>query len=288
MSEEIIIDMHGVLLPKLQIRLIWEMQRAGYLLGAAPEDGFLYFLKLLDGPFGICHMIPVFMKENDGKLSLSFHIGVGQAISGMQRGDIDESVRPIAGQQARERIAIEDYIIQVLEKACNEGSLKTSANHVIDCIFGVRRETPVWPGFGTESRNDINIDNDLIEMGTVTIRGKEMKDFQLNNAMYSQIILAEGIAKIGWQGIARCDRITELEIPSSVREIGYLFCMNCKKLSYVKFLGPCPEGMERAFEGCEKLEEISVPEKYSDEYRIILLNNTKSDNTGHNYKITTW
>ena len=206
----------------------------------------------------------------------------------MQREDIDESVRPIDGLQAGERIAIEDYIIQVLEKACNEGGLETSADNVIDSISGVRRDTPAWPGFSMDCRTDRNMDNDLVEMETVTIRGKEVIDFQLNDAMHSQIILAEGITKIGWQGIARCDRITELEIPSSVREIGYLFCMNCKKLSYVKFLGPCPEGMERAFEGCEELEEIAVPEKYSDEYRKVLSNNTKSDNIGHNYKVTTW
>ena len=89
--------MHGVAVSKIQVRLIWELQRKGYQLGAAPQDGFLYFVKVWGGAFGMGHMISVFLEEADDMLSVSFNVNAPQAIYGMQRRDIQETV--LAGEK---------------------------------------------------------------------------------------------------------------------------------------------------------------------------------------------
>lgn len=303
--------MHGVAVSKIQLRLIWELQRKGYQLGAAPQDGFLYFVKVWGGAFGMGHMISVFLEETDDMLSVSFNVNAPQAIYGMQRRDIQETV--LAGEegQIQREMFITDFILDIIGKACYEAADARQDKCEIRIGYRTFREPLVCPNCGTVCGTDFKVENDECrediihnereyqysqtftkeELGTLKISGKKVKDHMVENESYERIILCEGIEEIGWQGIARCDRITELEIPSTVRHIGYLFCCDCRQLRKVRFMGPCPTGMERAFDDCWKLEEISVPRKYLEDYRKIFGKQeigSKINKIEHKYKLVAW
>ena len=103
---------NGVTLQKIQFRLIWEIQCQGYQLGAEPEDGFLYFVKVRE-ELGLGYMVSIFLKETDEKLSVSFKI------NGINRGDRDSLVLIYDGDKVK-RVFITDYILDVIGKACTE------------------------------------------------------------------------------------------------------------------------------------------------------------------------
>ena len=103
---------------------------------------------------------------------------------------------------------------------------------------------------------------------TLTIPNVEkIADNAYDGRYFKAIIIPNTVKEIGWQGIARCENISELSIPDSVQKIGYLFCCDSPLLERVIFHGRCPEGLERAFENCPNLKTISVPEQYKDVYR---------------------
>ncbi len=74
-----------------------------------------------------------------------------------------------------------------------------------------------------------------------------------------EIILPDDLLVIRANTFAFCMNLEQLSIPASVKSIGKKLCFRCLHLKSVKFLGPCPEGLENAFEECWRLKEISVP-----------------------------
>ena len=71
--------------------------------------------------------------------------------------------------------------------------------------------------------------------------------------------LLEGLERIGGHALEQCSMLSQINIPSSVRVIGYSSFGHCRRLTSVHL----PEGLERigvgAFAYCESLSHITIP-----------------------------
>lgn len=77
------------------------------------------------------------------------------------------------------------------------------------------------------------------------------------------IIKGTSMGKIGY-AFTDCEKLQEISIPSSVKEIGLISFSQCKELKEISL----PSGLEKigeaAFSGCESIKEISIPENVNE------------------------
>ena len=272
---------------------------AGFVLGAEKRNNFLYFLKVWAGAFGACEMISIFITEKGEEVEIKVNGLDEYAIPGMVRNDIDMGVNPAAIIFTTAELisnSTQEYMIRgIVEFSCKECGLKFKAPDIeyrctafstpmpcpycgsmceYDHCAEVVRQLEEYMEKLKSSEIKPKITPGKIDVITdpLSILGNDKKiyDNEYDGAIYQTITIEDNVEEIGWQGIARCSKLEELTIGASVRFVGYLFCCECHKLRKVQFNGPCPEGLERAFEGCPELKHVRVPESELEKYRQAL------------------
>lgn len=88
------------------------------------------------------------------------------------------------------------------------------------------------------------------------IKGKVLEKCNSNN---KEIIIPEGITRIGNYAFSECDKITSITLPNTIKSIGKGAFTDCKNLKQIN-LPNCIKsiGIE-AFLGCESLSSITIP-----------------------------
>lgn len=85
-------------------------------------------------------------------------------------------------------------------------------------------------------------------------------DLYLNGELVTEIVIPEGVTRIGDYAFFCCDSLTKVTIPEGVTSIGKRAFRDCDGLSAVAL----PEGVtsigEGAFYSCDSLTEIVIPE----------------------------
>ena len=85
-------------------------------------------------------------------------------------------------------------------------------------------------------------------------------DLYLNGERLTEIVIPEGVTRIGDYAFYSCDSLTKVTVPEGVTSIGKSAFSNCEGLSAVAL----PEGVtsigDYAFYSCSSLTEIVIPE----------------------------
>lgn len=103
-----------------------------------------------------------------------------------------------------------------------------------------------------------------------------IKSWEYNGNVSKVILLSDNLTEIGAHVFNECENVVSLEIPAGVQNIGSDFCYRCLFLRSVTFQGPCPEGLEKAFVECWRLNEIFVPQEEIEKYKKALPKFTNS------------
>ena len=106
----------------------------------------------------------------------------------------------------------------------------------------------------------------LSDGGTLTIWGTDMPDYDFNtNPWYSQeakikeIIIENGVTKIGTYAFYNCYNLTSVTIPNSVKSIGDYAFYGCSGLFYVTIPNSVKSIGDYAFYGCSGLYASYIP-----------------------------
>lgn len=83
-----------------------------------------------------------------------------------------------------------------------------------------------------------------------------------------RVFLSKNLEFIGAECFKYCKNLTEIRIPSSVKELKDRAFANCEALKKVYISEGCEIG-ENVFEGCSALEEITLPNKYWNQWQKI-------------------
>ncbi|HPX33200.1 MAG TPA: leucine-rich repeat protein [Erysipelotrichaceae bacterium] len=83
-----------------------------------------------------------------------------------------------------------------------------------------------------------------------------------------RVFLSKNLEFIGTECFKYCKNLTEIRIPSSVKELKDRAFANCEALKKVYISEGCEIG-ENVFEGCSALEEITLPNKYWNQWQKI-------------------
>ncbi len=101
-----------------------------------------------------------------------------------------------------------------------------------------------------------------LEDGVLTISGEgAMGDYgeksPWQNATVNEVIIEEGVTKIGIRAFRRCADITSVTVPSTVTEIGSWAFYDCTSLGGIDISGNVEIINEGAFSGCSALKSVS-------------------------------
>ncbi len=129
----------------------------------------------------------------------------------------------------------------------------------------------------------------LSDDGTLTISGHgDMPDYDTvnrnNPPWYDEkeqiinVVITDGITKIGNDVFSGCKHMTEITIPDSVKRIGSWAFEACKELESISIPNGVTKIDEGAFAGCESLTNIILPQglTFIDEYVFWLCVNLKN------------
>ena len=94
------------------------------------------------------------------------------------------------------------------------------------------------------------------------------QDSFYNCTMLKSITIPSSVTSIGQHSFAYCSNLTSITIPSSVTSIGdtaFGYCSMIESIIYLGKRNPCsPFFQYSAFEGCDSLKYICVPDDYND------------------------
>ena len=96
----------------------------------------------------------------------------------------------------------------------------------------------------------------------------EIGDYAFANSSITQVIIPNGVTRIGMDAFLGCKELLSIEIPSSVKTIEQDTFYQCESLKEIIL----NEGLEQigggAFSNCKALERIVIPASVSDIYRL--------------------
>ena len=96
-------------------------------------------------------------------------------------------------------------------------------------------------------------------LGTEAIEKDWMEKLTNYFKIPSTLIISEGCEKIGKYVFLCCNKLEEVVIPGSVKEIGYGVFWDCKYIRKVTILDGCRLIGDRSFSECDRLDEFVIP-----------------------------
>ena len=96
----------------------------------------------------------------------------------------------------------------------------------------------------------------------------EIGDYAFTNSSITQVIIPNGVTRIGNAAFGECNALLSIEIPSSVKTIERNAFNRCESLKKVILNDGLEEIKEGAFYCCHALESIIVPASVSTIYRL--------------------
>ena len=88
------------------------------------------------------------------------------------------------------------------------------------------------------------------------IKGSVLEKCNLNE---EEIIIPEGITRIGNYTFSGCDKITSITLPNTIKSIGMGAFTDCKNLEQINLPNSIKSIGAEAFMGCESLSSITIP-----------------------------
>lgn len=150
-------------------------------------------------------------------------------------------------------IKIEHYH-QYYNGQCGCGTVVTETNG-LEYKLSTDGSYYIVVGIGQENRNKQVI---VVPSHHENLPVKEIGDDAFSNGRCTQVILQEGITKIGEASFDDCNYLTELHLPTTLKSVGYLAFGECMFASLT-----LPEGLEflgnLAFYRCSNLQELYIP-----------------------------
>lgn len=114
-------------------------------------------------------------------------------------------------------------------------------------------------GLRPEQKNDMikNVNNIIPERGT------EIGNWPFGTSL-TNIIIPEGVTKIGVGAFYECSSLKNITLPESVTEIGRYAFYRCTSLNNIIIPDGVTEIGRGAFEGCSSLTSVIIPESVTE------------------------
>lgn len=93
---------------------------------------------------------------------------------------------------------------------------------------------------------------------TVPATVKTVNDYAFNYAVFEEVILPDGLEKIGISAFSNCKNLRTIDIPQTVQEIGLFAFQSCSKMTEVKIPDQVKELESMSFAFCVSLRNVHI------------------------------
>ncbi|MCH5209985.1 MAG: leucine-rich repeat protein [Oscillospiraceae bacterium] len=207
-------------------------------------------------PEGVCGYSAFWTLDDDGTLTIS---GKGDMYdNNFSWGDNKDRVKRVVIEEGIERIGSRAFEqLKNLESVEIPDTVKTIGNHAFfDCDS---LESVTIPE--SVEQIDMNVFGSCNSLKYAEVKARVTElygTFTLCGGLQS-VVLPDTVEKLDLT-FDFCKSLEEVNLPSSLKEIGFETFLQCDKLTAIDV----PEGVitigERAFGGCDNLEEVTLPE----------------------------
>ena len=103
-----------------------------------------------------------------------------------------------------------------------------------------------------------NAMGNLYDVNPLIVSGKDMQIY-VDKQPVTEVVIPSGVREIAAHAFANCTSITSIEIPDTVTTIGQWAFLDCESLTSIKVPDSVTSIASLAFSGCSGLEEITLP-----------------------------